>query len=224
VISVGKQQTLNGTVIMEKKKHLGSVFYDEQELLRAVIDIHCKTEIELDPMFNKGMFYKTRNIEIPKYKFDLDPIEGVEKGDATNLVSIRNNQIETMILDPPFLFGIHGKTENNVCSKRYTIIPTFNDLKNLYIEIIKESQRVLKKNGILIFKCQDYTDSKTTMTHCYVYCWALANGFYAKDLCLLVKENKISNPNTKQRHFRKVHSYFWVFQKIKEVSANSSQQ
>ena len=174
-------------------------------------------------MYNKGMFYKKGIVDKPKYMFDINPqVYGVEKGDATAL-SIDNSSINVMILDPPFLFGIHGKTEENVCSKRYTIIPSFDDLKRLYIGIIKESSRVLKKGGILIFKCQDYTDSKTTMTHCFVYQWALENGFYAKDLCLLVKSNKIFNPNTTQRHFRKVHSYFWIFQKVNGgESGNSS--
>lgn len=216
-----QQQTLNGDLIKkeDKQKHLGSVFYDEQELLRAVIDISCESEIELDPMFNKGMFYKTGNIKVPIHKFDLEPqAEGVKQGDATNLIEIPNGSIKTMILDPPFLFGIHGKTEDNVCSKRYTIIPTFEDLKKLYIGIIKESARVLQKGGTLIFKCQDYTDSKTTMVHCLVYQWTLEQGFYAKDLVILVKENKIFNPNTTQRHFRKVHSYFWIFKKKNEVS------
>jgi len=204
--------------IPTKNVHMGSIFYDEQELLRAILDLHCQTEIELDPMFNKGMFYKTGNIEKPKYRFDLNPqAEGVKKGDATNLTEISSNSINTMILDPPFLFGIHGKAESNVCSKRYTIIPTYNDMENLYKGILKEANRVLKKGGILIFKCQDYTDNKTTMTHCLVHQWALENGFYAKDLALLVKENKIYNPNTKQRHFRKTHSYFWIFQKKNEV-------
>jgi len=204
------------------QRHYGSVFNNEQELLNAIIKIHCNNGIELDPMYNKGMFYKKGIVDKPKYMFDIEPqVKGVEKGDATNL-PLDNSSIGVMILDPPFLFGIHGKTEQNVCSKRYTIISNFDDLKKLYIGIIKESSRVLKKGGILIFKCQDYTDSKTTMTHCLVYQWALENGFYAKDLCLLIKANKIFNPNTTQRHFRKVHSYFWIFQKIKEVSANST--
>mgnify|MGYP003134030987 CR=1 FL=1 len=204
-------------------RHYGSVFNDEQELINAIIKIHCNKGIELDPMYNKGMFYKKGIVDKPKYMFDINPqVYGVEKGDATAL-SIDNSSINVMILDPPFLFGIHGKTEENVCSKRYTIIPSFDDLKRLYIGIIKESSRVLKKGGILIFKCQDYTDSKTTMTHCFVYQWALENGFYAKDLCLLVKSNKIFNPNTTQRHFRKVHSYFWIFQKVNGgESGNSS--
>ena len=40
-------------------KHIGSVFYDEQELLKTILDIHNNSQdIELDPMYNKGMFYK----------------------------------------------------------------------------------------------------------------------------------------------------------------------
>ena len=76
----------------------------------------------------------------------------------------------------------------------------------------------MKKGGILIFKCQDYTDSKTTMVHCFVWQWALEQGFYPKDLAILnLPKNKISYPNLKQRHLRKVHSYFWVFQKKQKL-------
>jgi len=194
-----------------EEKHYGSVFYDEQELLSAIIKIHCPIGIQLDPMYNKGMFYKKSIIDKPRFMFDIEPqIDGVIKADATNL-PLEDSSVKTMILDPPFLFGIHGKTEENVCSKRYTIIKDFSELKKLYKGIIKEAYRVLKPNGILIFKCQDYTDSKTIMTHCLVFNWAFEQNFYAKDLCLLVKPNKIFNPNTTQRHFRKVHSYFWIF-------------
>ena len=66
----------------------------------------------------------------------------------------------------------------------------------------------------MIFKCQDYTDNKTTMTHCMVWDWANQFGFYAKDLAILVKPNKITNPNLIQRHLRKIHTYFFVFKKI----------
>jgi len=65
----------------------------------------------------------------------------------------------------------------------------------------------------LIFKCQDFTDSKTTLTHCFVWLWALEQGFICKDLAILIKPNKIYNSNTHQRHLRKIHSYFYVFEK-----------
>ena len=117
-----------------------------------------------------------------------------------------------MILDPPFMFGKHGQTVNNVVNKRYTMFDTFEELESCYKGILSEAYRVLKKKGLLIFKCQDYTDSKTTMTHCMVYEWAKELGFYAKDIAILnLPISKIYNGNLVQRHLRKTHCYFWVF-------------
>lgn len=193
------------------KKHQKSVFDDEQMLLASLIDIHLNgNKIQCDPMFFKGNFYKD-GIDLPNLCFDLNPQENwIKQADATNL-PIENNSLDNIILDPPFLFGIHGKAGEYYSSKTHTIFKDFVELKKLYIGILSEANRVLKKKGILIFKCQDYTDSKTTMTHCLVYNWATELGFYAKDLAILVKPNKITNPNTTQRHLRKIHTYFWVF-------------
>jgi hypothetical protein len=205
------------------KKHYKSVFENEQELLKAIIDIHLGgNKIELDPMFFKGNFYKN-GIERPDYYYDNNyKICGsAEKGeldkpteaDATNLHWFKDGKFNNIILDPPFLFGIHGKTKDYYSSQTHTIFRNFLELEILYKGILKEAYRLLKKGGILIFKCQDYTDSKTTMTHVLVYNWAVEQGFYAKDVAILVKSNKITNPNTKQRHLRKIHTYFWLFQK-----------
>lgn len=194
-------------------KHYKSVFDNEQDLLQALIDLHLGgQDIELDPMYFRGNFYKN-GINDPKYKFDLTPqVLGVEQADAQDL-PLPDNSIERMILDPPFLFGIHGKTKQYYSSKTHTIFKNFDELYECYEGIIKEANRVLKKKGILIFKCQDYTDSKTTMTHVHAYHLATLAGFYAKDIAILVKPNKVYNGNTTQRHLRKIHTYFWVFRK-----------
>ena len=205
-------------------KHYGSTFQNEQELLYAIIKIHNESNsFDCDPMYNQGMFYK-KLIDKPKYRFDINASEkgyDAEQGDATN-IPLANNSIKSIILDPPFMFGTHGQTKNNVINKRYTMFDTFDELYTCYENILKEAFRVLKNNGILVFKCQDYTDSSTTMTHCIVYLLATKLGFYAKDMAILVKENKIYNPNLTQRHFRKTHSYFWVFQKKNALVSNSS--
>jgi len=195
------------------KKHYKSVFENEQELLAALFDVHnSKKMIDCDPMYFKGNFYKD-SINRPKLCFDLNPQENwIVKADATKL-PLNNNSITSIILDPPFLFGIHGKTKEYYSSRTHTIFKDFAELETCYKGIIKEANRVLNKKGLLIFKCQDYTDSITTMTHCLVYNWAIELGFYAKDLAILVKPNKITNPNTTQRHLRKIHTYFWVFVK-----------
>jgi hypothetical protein len=189
-----------------------SVFENEQELLKAILDLNNINKIELDPMYNKGKFYK-KIIEKPEKRYDLNAEkEGYDaiSGDATKLPII-SNSINSMILDPPFMFGIHGQTKNNKLNKRYTMFDNYKELRDCYKGIIKEAYRILKPKGLLIFKCQDYTDSRTTMTHNLVYNWARKQGFYAKDIVLLIKKNKIYNPALKQRHFRKVHNYFYIF-------------
>lgn len=201
-------------------KHYKSVFDNEQELLQALIDLHLGgRDIELDPMYFKGNFYKN-GINKPRYRYDLNP-QGTDtlRGDATNL-PLADNSIERMILDPPFLFGIHGRTKDYYSSKTHTIFNNFDDLFVCYEKIISEAKRVLKKKRVLIFKCQDYTDSTTTMTHVHVYHLATLAGFYAKDLAILVKPNKVYNGNTTQRHLRKIHTYFWVFQKPTKLRSN----
>lgn len=192
-------------------KHYKSVFKKETDLIKAIIEIHNNNQdIECDPMYFKGNFWKD-GLNTPKYKFDINPVvEECQYGDATNL-PIENKILNSIILDPPFLFGIHGKTEKYYSSQTHTIFKDWTSLETLYKGILKEAYRVLKKNGLLIFKCQDYTDSKTTMTHCKVYEWATELGFYAKDIAILVKPLKVYNGNLKQRHLRKIHTYFWVF-------------
>ena len=195
----------------ENMKHYKSVFENEQDLLKAIIDIHLGgKDIECDPMYFKGKFYKD-GVNKPKNIFDINPqVEGVEQGDARQLL-IPSSKLNNIILDPPFLFGIHGKTKDYYSSKTHTIFKNFIELEKLYKDILLEAKRILKKKGVLIFKCQDYTDSKTTMTHTLVYQWATEIGFYAKDLAILVKPNKVYNGNLTQRHLRKIHTYFWVF-------------
>lgn len=190
-----------------------SIFENEQELLKAILDLNNIVQIDLDPMYFKGNFYK--EINKPKYISDLNPQNNeIDKQDATNLPYI-NNSLDSIILDPPFMFGIHGKTKEYYSSGTHGILKDFNELELLYKNILKEAHRILKKDGILIFKCQDFTDSKTTLVHCNVYNWANEIGFYAKDLAILsLKKGKVYNSNLKQRHLRKIHSYFFVFKKI----------
>ena len=147
------------------KEIVGSVFSDEQKLLKSILKIHCNDGyIDLDPMYSKGNFYK--EILEPRLKYDINPQNlDVIKCDARNL-PISSGSIQNMILDPPFCFGIHGKTEQNISAKRFTILKNFSELESLYKGILKEAFRVLNTKGILIFKCQDYTDNKTIMTHC----------------------------------------------------------
>jgi len=194
-----------------KPTHKGSVFEDETKLIKNLLNLHNEgKDIDLDPCYSTGRFYKTLNK--PIYKFDINPVEGVKKADVKS-IPLANESVQCIIFDPPFMFGTHGQTKNNIMNKRFTMFNTFKDLEEMYKNALREFHRLLKRKGIILFKCQDYTDSFSTMTHCLVWEWAIKQGFYAKDLAILVKPNKIYNPNLKQRHLRKVHTYYWVFEK-----------
>lgn len=199
-------------------KHYKSYFENEQDCLKAIIDIHNNGEtFECDPMYNKGNFYK--EISKPKYIFDINPIsDDCVKMNAENITVLESGQIKSMILDPPFMICTRESQRNYYSSKTHSYYNSVADLKLGYTKIIREANRVLKKNGLLVFKCQDYTDSKTTMSHCLVWQIATQNGFYAKDLAILnIPKSKVYNGNTKQRHFRKVHTYFWIFTKKESI-------
>lgn len=72
------------------KKHYGSVFNNEQKLLKALLELHNnKKPIELDPMFNKGSFYKD-GIELPYYKFDINPQGEIRQGQFIGTYGIIN--------------------------------------------------------------------------------------------------------------------------------------
>jgi len=187
-----------------------SVFHNEQKLLKSILALHAPDGIELDPMYCKGHFY--RDIPVPALCFDINPqMDNVIWGDACNL-DIEAGSINCMILDPPFMFGNHGKQKEYYASRVYGILKSFVELEILYRGILAEAYRVLRLGGTLLFKCQDYTDSKTTFTHCHVWEWATQYGFYPKDLAILhLPGGKVWNSKLRQRHLRKVHTYFWVF-------------
>ena len=196
---------------------ISSVVYSDKDAINYILLLHSKNgKVDLDPCYSVGNFYNKTEIEKPKYRLDLtSQTEGVVQADVRNIPL--DVKVDTIIFDPPFMFGgnkgLHGKQVNNKMNKRFTMFFNFEELKNVYVGALKEFHRLLNKKGIVAFKCQDYTDSKTTMTHCLVYNWAIEEGFYPKDLFILISKNRIFNPSLTQRHSRKFHSYWWVFEK-----------
>ena len=202
---------------MQQYEIVKSVADNQDTILEWIHRLYCPYYFEMDLTYGKGEFYK--NIPQPEYPYDLYPkFDYVEKGDS-KYINAPKNSMNSIIYDPPFCFGVHGKTLESAQARKYSMYKDFKSLKDDYQETLKECHRALKPNGILVFKCQDYTDSKTTFTHCFVYNWAIEIGFKPIDLFILTNTFKLCNTQIKQRHSRKFHSYFWVFKKskLKEV-------
>lgn len=195
-----------------------SISYDQIEIICNIIKLHCNCDIELDPCYSEGNFYKTY-IKEPMYGFDIYPSEGIKYGDCRNL-PFRDNTFNTIMFDPPFL-ATTGKSlsiqnGSNRINKRFGVYKNEKELFEMYCESMNEFHRLLKKCGILIFKCQDKVSSgKQYWYHVDIINYAKSIGFDLKDLFVLLAKNRImANWQIKgQKNARKYHCYFLVFQK-----------
>lgn len=202
-----------------------SISYDQIEIIKSILELHVKNhKIDCDSTYSVGNFYKNTGIDEPIYKFDINPqVTGVKFGDSRNL-PLDDCCIECLMFDPPFLAttgkSLRDNKDNNIINKRFGVYPSEKELHQFYIDSLKESHRVLKDKGILIFKCQDKVSSgKQYMSHVFVMNEAVKVGFYPKDLFILLAKNRlVADWQAKnQKNARKFHSYFWVFEKNNKI-------
>lgn len=120
------------------------------------------------------------------------------------------------MFDPPFLAttgkSLSEDTKSNKINKRFGVYPSEQDLHQFYIDSMRESYRLLKNKGILIFKCQDKISSgKQYMSHVFIMNEAVKIGFYPKDLFILLAKNRIvANWQLKNQKKRKKVSLLFL--------------
>lgn len=187
--------------------------YDQAQIIKNIIKLHCPQGIELDPTYSKGNFYKNTGIDEPLEKFDLYPItDDTLCADAADLPHM-DESIGSIMFDPPFVVGHTKNKPTGIIGERFHGFRYIKDLWEWYSDCIAEFHRILKPNGVLIFKCQDTISSgKQHLSHVHVINECQQRGFYCKDLFVLLAKNRIIGHNhKKQQHARKFHSYFLVF-------------
>ena len=191
-----------------------TISYDQHEIISNIIKLHTG-DIELDPTYSTGNFYKNGKVKQPVHKLDLFPkSKNVKKSDANNL-PFDNDSIKTIMFDPPFIVGHTKENPTGIIGERFYGFRYVADLWKWYDECIIEFNRILKPGGFLIFKCQDTVSSgKQWLSHVHIINEAEKVGFYTKDLFVLNATHRIIGHNHKiQKHARKFHSYFLVFEK-----------
>lgn len=205
------------------KEIVKSISYDQSEIIKNILSLHVPNQkIDCDPTYSIGNFYKNSGIEQPTYKFDIQPQSSeVKYGDCRDL-PLQDSSIQCIMFDPPFLATTGpslNKKEGNVINKRFGVYANEQELHRFYKDSLSEFYRILSDNGILIVKCQDKISSSIQyMSHVFIINEAEKIGFYTKDLfILLAKARIVADWQAKnQKHARKYHSYFIVFQKIKK--------
>ncbi len=211
---------MNQPINLFGPKTIRTIGFNESEMIRDILNLHCDgKQIECDLTYSKGIFYKN-GIQEPKYKLDLIPQSpGVISANSIEL-PLKSNSIETIIFDPPFVIGGKNHKENkkgsSVIAKRFGRFTSWKELEKMYRLSLSEIYRVLKNNGILIFKNQDVVASGVNyFTHVWLMIWALEIGFTPIDLFILLSEYRLTDQRI-QQHARKYHCYFWVFKKYNQ--------
>ena len=190
-----------------------SISYDQEEIIKNIMFLQGIEQFDLDPTYSKGVFWK--NITPPALKFDLYPkTEDTIQASAEKL-PLETESLDSIMFDPPFLVG-HTKSKNkSIIKERFGEFRTIPILWSWYFECLIEFQRLLKKKGTLVFKCQDtVSGGKNHFSHVKIINMAEDLGFYTKDLYVLLAKSRMIGWNcANQQHARKFHSYFLVFEK-----------
>jgi SAM-dependent methyltransferase len=197
-----------------------SISYNQSEIIQGILQLHVpQGYIDCDPTYSIGNFYKNTGINVPKYKYDIKPqTDDVIQADCRQL-PLEDNSLNCIMFDPPFLATTGASLNSNsgnIINKRFGVYSSERELHQFYVDSLKEFYRILRPDGILIFKCQDKVSSgKQYMSHCFIEQEAIKCGYYPKDLFILLAKNRlVADWQLKgQKNARKFHSYFWVFQK-----------
>lgn len=219
------------------------------ELFPQILALHVpEGSLVADVTYGKGVFWK--NVASGKYKVlgtDLDLKKDVkapsyiklkDKVDCRKL-PYEDASVDAVVLDPPYMEGLfrrakshmagsgsHAAFRDNYSNGNETAQdggPKYHDaVVLLYLKAAKEAFRVLKKDGVLIVKCQDEVSAnRQRLTHVEIITAAEQFGFYSKDIFVLMRTNApVVSRLVKQVHARKAHSYFLVFQKKKMGVSN----
>ena len=194
---------------------ISTISYDQIEIIQNIITLHCPAGIEVDPTYSKGVFYKNSKIPQPLKKFDLYPQTEDTVQSNANALPLDADSVGSIMFDPPFVVGHTKDKPTGIIGERFHGFRYIADLWQWYDSCIAEFSRVLKKDGVLIFKCQDTVSSgKQWLSHVHIINEAEKLGFYTKDMFVLMAKHRIVGHNhAVQKHARKFHSYFLVFTK-----------
>lgn len=233
---------------MEYKDVIRSIAYDQHEILYNIMQMHNSGEpFDCDMTYSIGNFYGdytvncidgiTRNITIPspKYKYDVCPqVEDVEKIEPTGPIPLEDDSINSLVIDLPFVISCGpsmktpdydengNRVRNNMISRRFACYYPVAQLLESYKHWIEEAYRVLKEEGILVFKTQaTITGSKLLHTPYFSRMIAESVGFDSLDEFILLAKNRLVSGKVKQQqHARSFHSYFLVFKKSLKKKIN----
>jgi hypothetical protein len=228
-----EKKVLNNSTVIK------NISTDQSEILKWIMDLYNDGQaFECDITASELKFYGKRQgnkyeIPTPKILMDVYPMmDNIIKITPFNKLPLEDNSISSIVCDLPFVCSpktcksvVEKKEGANLISNRFSSwYPMQEGYENIYWWI-NEGKRVLKENGILIWKMQDSVSGglQHLLSEFSALCAANA-GLYIQDLFFLeAKARLISASKIKQQqHARKYTSTFWVFRKNPSKDAKTN--
>jgi hypothetical protein len=223
---------------IEYNNLIRSVSYDQHSILKDIIDMHNGGRpFDADITYSIGAFYghfkRTMNdgseqeydIPRPRFTFDVCPQDDETiKLEPWGNIPLDDNSVDSICVDLPFVVAPRDsastKKENekegsNITFKRFSSYYPFTECMASYAHWLTECYRVLKEDGILVWKTQaSVTGSKQMMTPEWSWLYATSLGFDTLDQFFLIAKARLNSGKIKtQQHARKFSSTFFVFKK-----------
>lgn len=213
--------------MIEYSDVIKSISYNQKEILFNIMQLHNNGNgFDCDITYSSGKFYsdcdEEFNIPQPQLKMDVMPLsEDVIKIEPFKPLPLDDNTITSIVIDLPFVIAPKNavsKDGSNVMINRFSSFYPCDDLFSNYYFWIKEAYRVLKEDGILVFKCQaTITSARQLMTPEMSWMFATSCGFYCLDQFFLLAKNRLHSGKIKQQqHARKYTSTIYVFKKTEK--------
>ena len=226
----------NNVVNKKKNKifpHKMSVNSTDNAILRDILALYLPNEktFDCDLTFGEGKFY-SRGIQVPNYIFDKYNQECPKEFNVMPLEEI--NMIEdwtlnSLIIDLPVAIEetrISGDEKKGKVYKEKILKTDLNTFKSLnemfstYDELIRESARLLKEKGILIFKTADFV-LRNDINVTYEKEWAtdkaiefaLKYGFDLIDRFILLLNDEVVSTGSRRIRSALKHAVYLVFKK-----------
>jgi hypothetical protein len=197
------------------------------EVFPEILTLHVPDGAKIaDVTFGTGVFWQ--NVEADRYTLLATDLKS---GVDCRKLPYADASLDCIVLDPPYMEGLFRRASSQLAGggthaafrdhysngERTAGGPKYHEaVLDLYFRAGDEARRVLRPGGVLIVKCQDEVSAnRQRLTHVEIINRYEANGFYTKDLFVVVRQNRPSVSRLKkQAHARKNHSYFLVFVKM----------
>ena len=198
---------------------------DDAELIPLVLDLHRAGPLVLDATWGHGGFWRTTNPDAPNSRElialdrrmatgEISPAGSASfvAGDFTRL-PFRDGIFNAILFDPPFL--TRGG-DQALMKRRYGSFDTYEDLIAAITRARDEFHRVLRIDGVIVFKIQDFPEGRIRKWSHIDAANIWTKVFRLDDLIVKVATTNLRTTAIRQQQRSKsAHTFFMVFRQIR---------